>query len=314
MDKRIDIKISFRCNNLCDFCAQGHKRDMYPDRSAKTVTAELKKAYLSGVRSVVFTGGEPSLHPSILDFIRTARKIGFKSVQLQTNGRTLAYPDFCRALLRAGLTEMGPSLHGACAATHDALTGAKGSFTQTVAGIANAANTGLPVLTNTVITSDNYKELPAIAALLISLGVRQYQFAFIHIVGSAAENKKSIVPRKSAVMPYLRKALDLGIRKGVLCYTEAIPFCLMKGYETCVAERLIPAGPVVDADRFIKDYNTYRRTEGKVKGPRCPECKYFEICEGPWREYPELYGWEEFKPVKDFVKRKQIGKGIEKHK
>ncbi len=299
MDRRLDIKISFRCNNLCRFCAQGHKRDMYPDRSASTVTAELKKAYRDGVRGVVFTGGEPSLHHAILDFLRTAKKIGFKSIQLQTNGRTLAYPGFCRELTEAGVTELGPSLHGAKAATHDALTGAKGSFTQSVAGIANAVKTGLPVLTNTVITSANYRELPAIAALLIKLGVSQYQFAFIHIVGTAAEGKEQLVPRKKAVMPYLKKALDLGIKKGVPCYTEAIPFCMMKGYEICVAERIIPDGPVVDADRFIEDYGVYRREEGKGKGPRCAECKYFKSCEGPWREYPELYGWKEFKPVRN---------------
>lgn len=303
MDKRIDIKISFRCNNLCRFCAQGHKRDMYADRPLKTVTAELKKARKDGIASVVFTGGEPSLHPQILDLVRAAKKTGFNSIQLQTNGRTLAYPGFCADLVSAGLTEFGPSLHGAKGATHDTLTGAKGSFPQTVTGIANAVKTGLPVITNTVITSENYRELPAIAALLIKLGVRQYQFAFVHIVGSAAENKKTLVPRKTAVMPYVKKALDLGIKRGVACYTEAVPFCLMKGYEACVAESMIPPGPVADADRFIKDYAVYRRDEGKAKGPRCPECKYFDVCEGPWREYPELYGWDEFKPVRDFKKR-----------
>ena len=74
----------------------------------------------------------------------------------------------------------------------------------------------------------------------------------------------------------------------------------MKGYESNVAERIIPPGPVVDADRTIKDYGVYRRTEGKKKGPGCLDCKYSDICEGPWREYPELYGWEEFLPVRDF--------------
>lgn len=298
MNKRVDIKITFRCNNRCRFCAQGHKRDLYPDRGAKNVAAELKKAYAGGVRGVVFTGGEPSMHKDILAFVRAAKRTGFKSVQLQTNGRTLAYPGFCAELVKAGLTEIGPSLHGAKAATHDRLTGSAGSFAQTVAGIANAVKTGLVVLTNTVITSANYKELPALAALLIKLGVSQYQFAFVHIVGTAAENARTIVPRKKDVMPYVKKGLDLGIKSGVRCYTEAIPFCLMKGYEQCVAERIIPAGPVVDADRFIKDYGEYRRTEGKAKGPRCAECKCFKVCEGPWREYPALYGWKEFVPVK----------------
>ena len=298
--RRIDIKVSFRCNNLCRFCAQGHKRDMYPDRPGAKVEAELKKAWREGVRGVVFTGGEPSLHKDILRLVSAAKKTGFTTIQLQTNSRTLAYPGFCAELVKAGLTEFGPSLHGAAAATHDGLTGAKGSFTQSVAGIANAARTGLPVITNTVVTADNYRELPGIAALLIKLGVTQYQFAFVHIVGTAAENRKTIVPRKTDALPYIKKGLDLGIRAGVPCYTEAVPFCLMKGYEACVAERMIPPGPVADADRYIKDYAAYRRDEGKARGPRCPECKYFDLCEGPWREYPELYGWDEFVPVTDF--------------
>ena len=307
MDTRIDIKITFRCNNKCGFCAQGHKRDIYPDRTEKNVAAVLKKARAEGVTGVVFTGGEPSMHPEILRLVRIASEAGFTGIQLQTNGRTLAYPGFCRRLVEAGVTELGPSLHGAKAATHDALTGTAGSFTHSVAGIANAAKTGLPVITNTVVTSLNYKELPAIAALLIRLGVSQYQFAFIHVVGTAAENKKTIVPRKTAVMPYIKKGLDLGMKRGVPCFTEAIPFCLMKGYEACVAERMIPAGPVADADRFIKDYGAYRRDEGKAKGPRCRECKYFPICEGPWREYPALYGWEEFVPVRDFAELRPRG-------
>jgi len=299
MITRADIKITFRCNNLCAFCAQGDKRDKYPDRDRKTVAADLKKAYSDGARCVVFTGGEPGLHPDILYFIRTARKTGFTGVQLQTNGRALAYPAFCRALVDAGLTEFGPSLHGARAETHDSLTGAAGSFAQSVTGISNAVGTGLPVLANTVVTALNYRELPAIAALLIKLGVSQYQFAFIHIVGSAAEYGGKLVPSKTAVMPYIRKGLDLGAAKRIPRYTEAIPFCLMKGYENCVAERIIPDGPVIDADRVIRNYGDYRRGEGKSKGPACARCACFSVCEGPWREYPGLYGWKEFKPIRE---------------
>jgi hypothetical protein len=122
-------------------------------------------------------------------------------------------------------------------------------------------------------------------------------------VGTAAKNGKRLAPRKTAAMPYIKKGLDLGAANGVPCFTEAIPFCLMKGYENRVAERMIPDGPVVDANRFIKDYGVYRRTEGKARGPRCPGCSYFDICEGPWREYPDLYGWNEFKPLKGKKRR-----------
>ena len=304
MYTRIDIKITFRCNNKCDFCAQGHKRDMYADRTKARVYAELASAYKKGVRGVVFTGGEPTLHSHIIDFVARAKKLGYKTIQLQTNGRAFTYKNLLEKLKQAGANEIGPSLHGAKPATHDALTHAPGSFLQTITGIKNASQMGFNVITNSVITSLNYRELPELASILVSLGASQYQFAFIHIVGTALENKKWIVPKKTDIMPYVKKGLDIGIRSGVPCFTEAIPFCLLKGYETCAAEHMIPDGPVADADKFIENYGDYRRMEGKTKGPKCPECKYFEICEGPWREYPEIYGWKEFVPVIDFKKRR----------
>ena len=297
MYTRIDIKITFRCNNKCDFCAQGHKRDQQEDRAAERVYNDLSAAYKRGIRDVVFTGGEPTLHPQIIEFVSMAKKLGYDRIQLQTNGRTFAYIGLLERLKAAGANEMGPSLHGANPETHDKLTRAPGSFSQTVSGIRNASRLGMHILTNSVITSANYKELPELAALLVKLGVSQYQFAFVHIIGTALENIKWIVPKKSVIMPWVKKGLDAGIKKGIPCYTEAIPYCLMKGYEQCVAEQIIPEGSVADGEKFIESYGDYRRTEGKAKATACKSCIHFKVCEGPWREYAELYGWKEFRPV-----------------
>lgn len=79
--------------------------------------------------------------------------------------------------------------------------------------------------------------------------------------------------------------------------TEAIPYCLMEGYEEYIAERIIPPSVVYDAGFVVKNYGQYRKNKGKAKGPDCQKCKYFKICEGPWKEYPEIYGWDEFKPI-----------------
>lgn len=296
--KRIDIKVAFGCNNMCDFCAQGAKRYGADRKSLAEIKAALARAKRTGVTAVVFTGGEPTLHPDLLKAVRAARTMGYESVQVQTNGRRFAYYDYCAELKRAGVTEMGPSLHGSTPAVHEGLTHAEGSFKEVVQGILNCKKLGMYVLTNSVITSKNYKDLPELAKLLVYLKADQYQFAFVHLVGSAWENRKWLTPRKTDMLPYLKKALDAGIKSGVPCYTEAVPFCLMKGYEQCVAERVIPEGPVADADVYIESYGDYRRNEGKAKRAECRRCRWFAACEGPWREYPELYGWDEFKPVK----------------
>lgn len=296
--KRLDLKIGFNCNNLCDFCAQGSKRSRGEGRALGEIKAALSRARDAGASAVVFTGGEPTLHPELPAAVTAAREMGYTTLQVQTNGRRLAFPDYCAALKKAGVTEVSPSLHGSTPAVHEALTHAPGSFAEVVSGIRNCKKLGLYVLTNTVVTSRNYKDMPALARLLTHLGVDQFQLAFVHLVGTAWENRKWLTPRKTEALPYIKKALDAGRAAGVPCYTEAVPFCLMKGYEDCVAERVIPEGPVADAGFYLESYGDYRRDEGKAKGPKCRGCRWFRACEGPWREYPELYGWDEFEPVK----------------
>ena len=142
----------------------------------------------------------------------------------------------------------------------------------------------------------NYRFLPKISQFLADLGLRQYQFAFPHIMGKALENIESVVPRKKEIMPYLKLALDIGVKRKLAAKTEAIPYCFLKGYEDCVAEKDVPDTRVVDievTDFFVR----WRKEQGKIKGPQCNKCTYFKICEGPWREYPEIFGWSEFKPV-----------------
>lgn len=297
MPDRIDLKVGFRCNNLCHFCVQGDKRTRLPSKPGESLRASLEEGRKAGATGVVFTGGEPTLHQEVVELVRHARGLGFTDVQIQSNGRTFCYEKFCRSLIEAGATEFSPSLHGSTAAIHDFLTGAPGAFLQTVSGIRNLKKLGQRVLTNSVITKANYRDLPALARLFVALGVDQFQFAFMHITGRAGQNKEWLVARKSIIEPWVKAALDVGIRAGKTVMTEAIPYCLMRGYERYVAETIIPKTMIFDADTVIADYTQVRRDEGKAKGPDCPSCARFESCEGPWREYPEMFGWAEFRPL-----------------
>lgn len=298
MIKRLDLKVGFSCNNLCLFCVQGDKRHKFGDKTTDRLIASLKEAARRGLESVVFTGGEPTIRPDVPLLVASAKKLGFSQIQIQSNGRMFSYPDFCEKLIRAGATEFSPALHGSTAGIHDGLVCSPGSFNQVVKGIKNLKKFNQFVLTNTVITSKNYKDLPNIAELLARLKVNQFQFAFVHILGSAAKNKNWLIPKKSEIMPYVKKGLDIGIKAGIRVMTEAIPYCFMEDYENYVAEKNIPNATVFDANFEIGDFTKYRQNEGKIKAKKCEKCRYFKICEGPWKEYPELFGWSEFKPVK----------------
>ncbi len=295
--ERIDLKVGFACNNRCHFCVQGDKRSRFAPRSAEELR-DVLRAERARVRAVVFTGGEPTMRPDLPDLVAYARDLGYTTIQIQTNGRMFAHAGYARRLVAAGATEFSPALHGHVPALHDHLTAAPGAFAQTVAGIRNLKALGRYVLTNTVVTRSNYRHLPEIVRLLLSLGVDQLQLAFVHPVGTAGTEFQTVVPRMELAAPYLQAALRVGLEAGRRIVTEAVPACIIPGYEQCVVEKDIPRTAIYDAESTIEDYTRYRLDEGKAKGPDCRACVHFAECEGPWREYPERHGWSEFRPVR----------------
>jgi hypothetical protein len=139
--------------------------------------------------------------------------------------------------------------------------------------------------------------LPEIAKLLISLDVDQFQFAFVHALGAVAKNFDSVVPRMSLVAPYLKKALTIGKHFSKEAMAEAVPYCFLVGFENHISENIMPKMKIFDFKHIVPDFKKARVAEGKIKGPCCKKCGYFAVCEGPWKEYPEKFGWSEFEPV-----------------
>src|SRR5207248_3114323 len=77
---------------------------------------------------VILSGGEGSLHPKFIDFIRYAREIGYSRVQTVTNGFMFSKRDFYERAVGAGLGEITFSLHGHTPELHDRLTGTEDAF------------------------------------------------------------------------------------------------------------------------------------------------------------------------------------------
>jgi MoaA/NifB/PqqE/SkfB family radical SAM enzyme len=293
--KRLDIKTGFICNNNCVFCVQADNKCQ-----GNRTYEEIKKDLIDSRErcdGVVFTGGEVTIRKDFFKMVKLAKKLGYKRIQIQTNGRMFSSLDFCKKALEAGATEFSPALHGYCAEQHDSLTRAKGSFEQTVKGIKNLKSLGAEVLTNTVIVEGNYRNCREIAKLLVELEVNQFQLAFVHPMGNALKNFDMVVPKMSIAAPYMHKGLQVGIDAGKKVMTEAIPYCLMGKYSNYVAEKIIPETEIKEFQNTNK-FSELRQKEGKKKFPQCKECVYNSQCEGPWKEYPEKMGDSEFKPIK----------------
>ncbi len=162
------MKLLWRCNLSCRFCERPSFRGMLSRATVAAMVAELSPM---GLKKIHFSGGEVLLHPEIVGILGDCADAGIQ-VNMTTNG-TLLDRDTARAIVAAGVHSVSISLDGPGPETHDRLRGHKGAFKATLRGIAclAAARKKRPRLrVNTVVTSKNVDELPALHALLASLG------------------------------------------------------------------------------------------------------------------------------------------------
>lgn len=298
MNNRLDLKVGYNCNNYCRHCVIGDKRFFIPDRTTRQIRDVLDEE-CGNYQEVVFTGGEFTIRKDCFELLAHAAGLGYK-ILVQTNARRFAYRSFCEEFIAAGggnIQTITGALLSANPDCHNYLTGTN-SYQQTVKGLCNLKELGQSVSINTVVTKSNYRTFPDLARFLVRIHVDVYQYAFVHVLGSAHKNIRSVLPKKSLAVPFMKIGIDIGKAAGVPVYVEAVPYCLMLGYEKNVAENYIPPVKLNDVTNTVADFEYVRKNFEKEKAPSCRPCIYFNRCEGPWIQYPRTYGWKEFVPVK----------------
>jgi len=274
---KVIVNVTYRCNNHCEFCAVGNRSQ--EDLPADEIYRILERHWSSGIRQLDLDGGEPTLHPQLFDIIRHAVALGFAPINVTTNGRRLAYPEFARALVGAGLTGLLVSLHGADAATHEAITGAPGSFAETVQGIRNVlrlAPEGLDFGVNTTLSTRNYEGLDALAELLAGLGVQRLNVQFLTPFGRAAAERVPDPDRAAAVV---RRVIGRW-RDRIRFQVVNLPYCHLPGLEEFVAQDL---GKLSRTMVFVtrEEVNLYRYlAQTRRYDDSCKGCLYRVACDG----------------------------------
>ena len=158
------LLINRGCNLRCAFCDLADQ----PARMALgRVEPLFDQAVTIGTRLVVFTGGEPFLHPGLFQAVDLARQRGL-GVNITTNG-TLVQQRW-EELIRSGVQSVSVSLDGG-PATHDALRGRSGAYAQALAALERiAAQPDLGASVHFTVTRRNVGELEQVFDLSRQLG------------------------------------------------------------------------------------------------------------------------------------------------
>ena len=172
--------VSRRCNLRCVHCYSDSENGAYPgelsEEEGKRLIQDLAEF---GVPVILFSGGEPLMHPSLLEFVRLAVSKGIRAV-VSTNGTLLAR-EVARRLKDAGASYIGVSIDG-LEKTNDAFRGKKGAFRASLEGIRNCVETGVHVGLRLTLTKRNFRDLEGIFELVERENIRRV--CFYHLVYS----------------------------------------------------------------------------------------------------------------------------------
>ena len=183
------ISLTDRCNLRCVYCMpkEGLQWQVRADQlSAGEIVRVVETAAQGGVTRVRLTGGEPLVHPHIVEIVRRIASIPkIEEVSLTTNAMLLEH--LAQPLADAGLTRVNISLDSLDADKFRRITRG-GDLNRVWRGIAAAERARLaPLKLNTVIVRGlNADELPALAWLTME---NDWHVRFIEVmpIGNAQD-------------------------------------------------------------------------------------------------------------------------------
>jgi len=212
--RNIFFHILTRCNLRCRHCyinPEQHGRQTLP---VGTIRKWLK-AFVSDDKAsnLILIGGEPTLHPSLDVCIKDAKKIGYDSITVDTNG--FFFNHILEKATPEDLDYFSVGLDGSCAAVNDLVRG-KGSYKRCLAGIEKALSKGFQISVIYTVSQVNIRDLKNMPGFLNRLGIQRFFIQVIGIRGRSAESGRAelqltkkewagVVPRVAA------RAAKLGI-------------------------------------------------------------------------------------------------------
>jgi len=279
--------LGFRCNQDCRMCWQGRDWPAPPDEMFDRWLEEFRAA---GVSNVILSGGEPTLHPRLPEWLRRAASAGMFAT-LETNAIRFTEAGYLGELLAAGLTSAVVSLHAADPAVSDGLTMTPGSFARTVEGTVAALAAGIDVGVHCVVERANFGELEA-HARFVADELREGAHAISHVSYSfpigyrRSELYRGAIAPLDELRPHLSAAVRILRERGIY-----VSFLGTSGFTPCAFDDPASLAPM------LPEVVTEEMRDSRMFVESCSICALRARCLGVHTTYVEQHGGRGIAPV-----------------
>ena len=220
----VNLQILYTCNYRCSICdfwrPPWHTRPLLPVADAEVISEKLSRI---GPQIISIGGGEPMLHPQLVDIVRVLARHHFPV--MITNG-SLVTRELARALFNAGMVEISVSLDYADPQKHDAQRGSPGAYAKAIEALqllqASRTHPEQRVNLISVILDDNLSDLEPLIRLCREFGITFLVTLYSQSRGSKAQRAPG--PDASAQLLDLKRRYRhfVALRDYLARFSEAI--------------------------------------------------------------------------------------------
>ena len=250
------------CNLRCRHCYINPSQHGAESLDLDTIAAWLNAfAGKESLPNVIFLGGEPTLHPELALAVKHARRLGYQSITIDTNG--YLFHDILHRLNPDEVDFFSFSLDGATSGVNDSLRG-EGSYQACLKGIRQAVSRGFHTSLIYTVSSANLHELEKMPELLADLGIRRIFIQVVGIRGKPARTAASGPDRINQVSPdqWLRQVPMVAQKAAMMGISVTYPRVFLK-----------PGEPFACAGRVADNYFIF--PNGRVY--QCPLCEDYPL-------------------------------------
>jgi len=166
------------CNLACRHCWLGPRFDpagnRYPTLPVATFETAIREARPLGLSGVKLTGGEPLLHPRIVELLQIVQREKL-SLTIETNG-LLCTPEIAAEIARSPVRFVSVSIDGADAETHEWMRGVPGSFEAACRAVRHLVAAGIRPQVIFSVVRKNAGQLDAMVRMVEELGASSLKF------------------------------------------------------------------------------------------------------------------------------------------
>lgn len=284
-EKRLEIYVTFKCNNNCVFCVEKENREEYGHidlfKGKKEIEETFTKYKKQGYNHVNLLGGEPFIINNLEEILRSAKTNNF-TVALATNGFFLANDYKAKKLLPL-IDDLVVSIHGHNEKLVYLQSGNRNLYKNLALALINIDKyfKGRLLKANCVINKYNYKYLSELLKFIA-------KFKFQEINFSSMELRKanlSYAVQFSKLAPLTKGLVESAKKYNIILRFSEFPLCVL-GDNYFLANDFY----FNDRDKFMIDNKTAEIfSRSKVRLKECTSCDKSEICPGVDSEFFSLF-------------------------